>query len=182
LNTDRRGTRTSIGLPGSGPRYEAERQAYGAQIRWRKLLWAPVVGAAMLAIAGFVLQASAQTPPTSPAPLIGSQWSPTRETMRDLIKAVMLSRPSRANDQRRGRRKFLLPGARYRSRQVRRSLRRRAGRDDCISVRKARCASTVKVLRELAAKCRTPTIKQQLEDIANQFERLADQVAKGHLR
>jgi hypothetical protein len=37
-------------------------------------------------------------------------------------------------------------------------------------------------LRELAEKCRTPSIKEQLEDIANQFDRLADQVATGHLR
>jgi hypothetical protein len=37
-------------------------------------------------------------------------------------------------------------------------------------------------LRQLAEKCRTQSIKEQLEDIANQFDRLADQLAKGHLR
>ena len=87
LDLNRRGTRESIGAPGTGLRYETERRLYGARMRWRKLLWAAVVGATMLAIAGFVVQTSAQTSPTSPAPLIGSQWSPIRETMHDLIKS-----------------------------------------------------------------------------------------------
>jgi hypothetical protein len=55
--------------------------------RWRSILSAAVVGATLLSITGFVLDASAQAPPASPAPLHGSQWSPIRETMHDLIKS-----------------------------------------------------------------------------------------------
>jgi hypothetical protein len=55
--------------------------------RWRSILRAAVVGATLLGVADFVLHASAQTSPASPAPLYGSQWSPIRETMHDLIKS-----------------------------------------------------------------------------------------------
>jgi hypothetical protein len=85
LDLNRRDTRESA--PGTGLRYEAERRPYGARTWWRKLVWAAVVGVTMIVIAGFVAQTSAQTSPTSPAPLIGSQWSPIRETMHDLIKS-----------------------------------------------------------------------------------------------
>jgi hypothetical protein len=65
----------------------SDTRPYGAGKRWPSILWAAVGGTMLLAIAGFVLHASAQTLPASPAPLNGSQWSPIRETMHDLIKS-----------------------------------------------------------------------------------------------
>ena len=55
LNANRRGTRESVGLPGSGLRYETERRLYGARTRARGLWWlvigAVTIIAALVAIA-----------------------------------------------------------------------------------------------------------------------------------
>jgi hypothetical protein len=125
----------------------SDTRPYGAGKRWPSILWAVVGGTMLLAIAGFVLHASAQTPPASPAPLNGSQWSPIRETMHDLIKSgYALTAVSGVTVNGDVAAKSLLPVARRRSCQMRRSLRHRVGRGDRISVRKARRASPVEVI------------------------------------